>query len=168
MSAARPRNGTDRPPHRRPARTPPRAARRRSSPQGLGTSSVPGFPGRLRALGGCGGPCRGPPRSSANLEQAGRAHAAADAHGADDVTGAAALALDQRVADHARAAHAVRMADGDRAAVDVELLHRDAELVAAVDDLHGERLVQLPEIDLIHSEAEALEESRHGEDGPDT
>src|SRR2546425_291299 len=104
---------------------------------------------------------------SGHLEQARRAHAAADAHGADDVARAAALALDERVADHARAAHAVRMADGDGAAVDVQLLHRDSELVAAVDHLHGERLVQLPEIDLAHRDAGALEQARHGEDGPD-
>ena len=35
---------------------------------------------------------------------------------------AAPLALDQRMADHARAAHAIGMADRDRAAVDVEPL----------------------------------------------
>src|SRR5437899_11832658 len=85
--------------------------------------------GRYRAL------------SLGHIEEAGRAHAATDAHGAHDVAGAATLALDQRMADHARAAHPVRMADRDGAAIDVELVHRDAQLVAAVDDLHGERLV---------------------------
>src|SRR2546425_191058 len=117
--------------------------------------------GRAGADGRCA------PGRSAPLEQSRRAHAAADAHGADDVARAAALALDERVADHARAAHAVRMADGDGAAVDVQFLHRDSELVAAVDHLHGERLVQLPEIDLAHRDAGALQKARHGEDGPD-
>ena len=57
---------------------------------------------------------------SQHLEQPGRAHAAADAHCDDDLARAAPLALDQRVADHARARHAVGMADRDRAAIDVE------------------------------------------------
>src|SRR5205807_765167 len=35
------------------------------------------------------------------------------------------------------------------------------------DHLHGERLVQLPEIDLVHRDAGALEEARDGEHGPD-
>ena len=34
--------------------------------------------------------------------------------------GAAAFAFDERMANHARAGHAVRVADGDSAAVDVE------------------------------------------------
>src|SRR5437899_346973 len=61
-------------------------------------------------------------RSMHDLEQAGRAHAAADAHGDDDVLGLAPAALDQGVAGAARAGHAERMADRDRAAVDVQLL----------------------------------------------
>ena len=44
-----------------------------------------------------------------------------------------ALAGEQGVADQPLAGHAVGMADGDRAAVDVESVVRDAELVAAVD-----------------------------------
>ena len=51
------------------------------------------------------------------------------------------------------ARHAVRMADRDRAAVDVQLLGIDAELVAAVDHLHGERFVQLPQVDVVDPEA---------------
>ena len=51
----------------------------------------------------------------------------------DDEFGAAALSFDQRVADHPRARHAVGVADRDRAAVDVELVVRDAEPVAAID-----------------------------------
>src|SRR5438046_4922309 len=72
------------------------------------------------------------------LEEARGTHAAADAHGDDDVLGAAAAAFDQRVADEARARHAVGMANRDGAAVHVELVVRDAEAVTAVDHLHGE------------------------------
>src|ERR1051326_1089552 len=68
---------------------------------------------------------------SINLEQSGGAHAAADAHGDDAVFRAAPLALDQDVAGHPRARHAVGMADRDRAAVDVEGLFGNAEPVAA-------------------------------------
>ena len=41
------------------------------------------------------------------------------------------------------------MTDRDRAAIDVELFRIDAELVAAIDHLHRERLVQFPEIDIV-------------------
>src|SRR3954453_11410315 len=77
------------------------------------------------------------------------AHAAADAHGDDRILRLAAAAFDQSVAGEARARHAVGMADRDRAAVDVELLGIDAELVAAIDHLHREGLVQFPEIDVV-------------------
>ena len=69
----------------------------------------------------------------------------------------------QRVAGEPRARHAVRMADGDRAAVDVEAIVRNAERVAAVDHLHGERLVQLPEVDVVDLDARPLEQLRHRE-----
>src|SRR5687768_3987970 len=55
-----------------------------------------------------------------DFEQAGRAHSAADAHRHDDIFGTAPLALDQSVAGQASARHAVRMADRDGAAIDVE------------------------------------------------
>ena len=43
----------------------------------------------------------------------------------------------------------------------------DAELVAAVDDLRRERLVQLDDVDVVDLEAGALEELRHREDRAD-
>ena len=55
------------------------------------------------------------------------------------------------------------MADGDGAAVDVEPVVGDAELVAAVDHLHREGLVQLPQADVVDLEAGALEQPRHRE-----
>src|SRR3978361_151868 len=62
---------------------------------------------------------------SGDLEQAGRTHAAADAHGDHDELRSAALALDQCVPGHPGARHAIRMADRDRAAVDVQLVRID-------------------------------------------
>ena len=92
-------------------------------------------------------------RALCDLEQAGRAHAAADAHRADNEPGAAPLPFDQRVPDHARPRHAVGMADRDGAAVDIEPFLRDPEPVAAIDDLAGEGLVQLPQVDDVDLEA---------------
>ena len=68
----------------------------------------------------------------ANLEQPHRAHAAADAHGGDDVFRATSFAFDQRMADHACAGHAVGMANRNRAAVDVQSVVRNAEAIAAI------------------------------------
>ena len=96
-----------------------------------------------------------------HLEQARGAHAAADAHRHHNVAHAAPLALDQGVPDHACAGHAVRMADRDRTAVDVEALVGDAEPVAAIEHLHRERLVQFPQTDVVDREAEALQQLRH-------
>src|SRR3954451_9669861 len=89
-------------------------------------------------------------RALDDFKQPRRPHAAADAHRHHHQLRAAALAFDERVADQARTRHAVGMADRDGAAVHVEPLIRDTELVAAVDHLYRERLVQLPEIDVRH------------------
>src|SRR5438128_363996 len=89
--------------------------------------------------------------------------AAADAHGDDDVLRAAPLAFDERVAGEACARHAVGVAEGDRAAVDVQPLVRDAEPVAAVDDLHREGFVQFPQTNVFHFQPGARKQSRHGE-----
>src|SRR5262245_34381991 len=105
--------------------------------------------------------------SSDDLEQARGTLAAADAHGDDGVLDATALALDEGVAGHACAAHAVGVADGDGAAVDVELVLGDAELVAAVDDLHREGLVELPQADVVDSDPGALQQPRHSVDRTD-
>src|SRR5919197_356924 len=88
------------------------------------------------------------PISVHHFKQACGAHAAPDAHGDDHVFRAPAPAFDERVADEARAGHAVGMADGDGAAVDVQALVRDVQAVAAVDHLHCERFVELPEVDV--------------------
>ena len=66
-----------------------------------------------------------------------------------------------------RAGHAEGMADRDRAAVDVVFRRIDAELVAAVEALAGERLIELPEIDVVDLEAMALQQFWHGVDRAD-
>src|SRR6267378_3172478 len=98
-----------------------------------------------------------------DLKQPGRAHAAADAHRDDDLFGAAPLAFDERVADEPLAGHPVWMSDGNRAAVDVQSIVGDAQAVATVDHLDGERFVQLPQIDVLDLRAGLLEQLRHGE-----
>src|SRR5665213_3185625 len=82
--------------------------------------------------------------ASPHLEETGGTHAAADAHRDDDVFDVAPLAFQERVHRHAGAAQAVRVTDRDRAAVDVEALVGNAQLVAAVDGLHGEGFVEFP------------------------
>ena len=94
--------------------------------------------------------------ASQHFEQARRAHAAADAHRDDDMLDAAALAFDERVPDEPRAGHAVRVADRDGAAVDIVLVRVDAELVAAIQGLAGERFVKLPQPDVVDGEAMEL------------
>src|ERR1700744_3731616 len=71
-----------------------------------------------------------------HLEQPRGAHAAADAHGDDSILGLAAAAFHQRVTGQPRARHAPGMADRNRTAIDVDLLGIDAELVAAIQNLH--------------------------------
>ena len=78
--------------------------------------------------------------------------------------GAAAVALEQQVPGHPRAGHAERVADRDRPAVDVEDVVVDAELVAAIERLAGEGLVQLPEVDVVDLQPLALEQARNGKD----
>src|SRR6476646_8444021 len=87
--------------------------------------------------------------STIDLEQPGAALAAADAHRDHAPLGLAALTFLQDVAGQARAGHAERMPDRDRAAIDVVFRRIDAELVAAVEALTGEGLVELPEIDVV-------------------
>src|SRR6516225_7425282 len=69
------------------------------------------------------------------------------------MTNPAALAFDQRVADHACAGHSIRMADGNCAAVDIVPLGIDTEPVAAVKSLNRKRLVELPKTDVVDLEA---------------
>src|SRR5271155_1664334 len=51
------------------------------------------------------------------------------------------------------------MSDRNRAAVDVQLLRIDAELVAAIDHPHRIGLVELPEIDVVDLQIVPLQEA---------
>src|SRR5690606_37191210 len=64
-----------------------------------------------------------------DFEQSRGAHAATDTHGDHHVFHATALAFDQGVAHQTRTGHAVGVADGDAAAVDVVLVRVDAQEV---------------------------------------
>src|SRR3546814_3079258 len=66
------------------------------------------------------------------------------AHCDHDILGFAATAFDKRMADQARAGHAERMAYGYGAAIDIQAFARNSKAIAAVDGLHGKRLIQLP------------------------
>src|SRR5699024_3046930 len=93
-------------------------------------------------------PSRVPVRS-ADFEQSGRALTAADAYCHDHILHAATASLDERMPDQPGSGHAVGMADRDAAAIDVVLLRIDAEAVTAVQSLHRERFVELPQADVV-------------------
>src|SRR5262249_38550865 len=98
-----------------------------------------------------------------NLKEPGGAHAAADAHGDDSALGIAPAHFDQNGTHNTYAAHAVGVADRDGAAVDVELVLRNAEAVTAVEHLARERFVEFPQIDVVHGEPLLLEQLGHRE-----
>src|SRR5215470_1390149 len=97
-------------------------------------------------------------RLEAGFEETRGALASADAHRHHPVLRLAAKHLVGNGADHARAGHAEGVADRDRPAVGIELLHGDAEPVAAVDHLRGEGLVELPHADVLELDAGPLEQ----------
>src|SRR5262249_48153243 len=51
----------------------------------------------------------------------------------------------------------------DGAAVDVQPVVRDSEAIPAIEHLYREGLIELPEPDVLHFDACALEQPRHGE-----
>src|SRR3954464_4891523 len=104
---------------------------------------------------------------SDHLEQACCSHAAADAHRHHNKPCLAAPAFDEDMADHAGTRHTVGVADGNRPAIDVELLRIDPEPVAAVQHLAGEGLVQLPQVDVLDPQTVLLQQLGDGEDRAD-
>src|SRR5581483_12432168 len=84
------------------------------------------------------------------------AHADADALRRQAVALAAAAQFVRDRRDEPRAGRAERVADGDRAAVDVDAVERDAELLARGQDLRRERLVELDAVDLVGGDAGVL------------
>src|SRR3990167_3833713 len=101
--------------------------------------------------------------SAIGLEQAGRALAATHTHGDDAVTQVAPLQLAHQMADLTRAGHAERVADGNRATVDVVLVVVDLQTIAGIQTLRGEGFVELPQVDVGNVQALGLEQFRHRE-----
>src|SRR5688500_1237520 len=104
---------------------------------------------------------------SDNLDKPRRAHAAADAHRAHRQTRVPAFALDQGVTRESGARHAVWVSERDRATVHVEPVVRNAKLVSTIEDLHGERLIELPQVDIGDLLACPFEEPGYREYGAD-
>src|SRR5260370_35862936 len=82
-----------------------------------------------------------PARKSVALDAHRDAHAAADAERGETLLGVALLHLVEQRGEHARARGADRMAERDGAAIDVELVRIEAELLADRDGLAAEGLV---------------------------
>ena len=62
------------------------------------------------------------------------------------------------------AGHAERVADRDRAAIHIQLLMRNAELVLAVEHLACEGFVQFPQIDIVDRQAGPFQQFRNSKD----
>src|SRR3984885_6637963 len=87
------------------------------------------------------------------FEDGGDAHAAADAQGDERPPRGAALELVDDGGDEHRAGGAERMAHRDRAAVDVDVLLGQVQVLDPLQDHRGERLVELEQVDVVKREA---------------
>src|SRR4029079_4968346 len=87
----------------------------------------------------------------------GRRFAAADAQRGDAALPPALPEGVEQGDDDARAAGADRMAERGRAAMDVDLLVRDADVLHREHGDAGERLVDFPQVDVAHRPAGSLE-----------
>ena len=88
-------------------------------------------------------------RDLVQLEDAGGAHAAADAHGDHAVAGVAALHFAQQRRGELGAGAAQRMAERNGAAVDVHLLGIETERANDGQRLCGKSLIQLDDADVV-------------------
>src|ERR1700730_897090 len=96
------------------------------------------------------------------LDDGGHAHAAADAQRDQRATGVAALELVAHGAGDHRAGGAQRVAHRDGAAVDVELVVGNVEVLLELQHHRRERLVQLEQVDVIDRQARAVEHLARG------
>ena len=112
-----------------------------------------------------------------SFDDGGDAHAAADAQRAEPRFEPAPLQLVEQRAEQHRAGGAERVAERDRAAVDVDLLVRHAHLAHEAHRHGGEGLVDLEQVDVVHRQpglGERLARGRHragehdGRVGPDS
>lgn len=90
------------------------------------------------------------------------AHTGTDAHAREADLLAAPPQLVEQGADLAGAGAAEGVAEGDGAALGVDFLHGEAELVGAPEALGGEGLVDLEDVDVVLGEAGELEDLGDG------
>ena len=91
------------------------------------------------------------------FDNRGDALADADAHGGEAVAAAAFFHFVNKRRHDPGAAAAQRVAEGDGAAVDVELIEIDAQLARAREHLRRKGFVDFNEVDLLDGEAGAFE-----------
>src|SRR5690606_33707367 len=91
--------------------------------------------------------------SSDPFDDGGDAHAAAHAEGGQDVAQLAALQLVEQGGEDDAAGGAQRMAHGNGAAIDVDLLLRDPQVLHELEDHGGEGLVDLEQVDVLDTQA---------------
>src|SRR6202050_198698 len=106
-------------------------------------------PGAARFGTTPGGTQEGGRPSVEPLDDHGHALTAADAHRLEDDGLAGVLERVEQGGHDAGAGLAERVAKGDGAALDVELVPADAEVLGRRDDLCREGLVDLPQIDVL-------------------
>ena len=109
------------------------------------------------------------PLSLALFEDGGNTHAAADAQGGQALLGIGPFGhLMEQGDDDAGAGAADRVADGDGAAVDIDLLHVEAQLAGHGDGLGGKGLVGLHQINVLDLKARLAHGLTAGGHGADT
>src|SRR5882724_519160 len=60
------------------------------------------------------------------------------------------------------------MPNGNRPAIYVQFLRIDAEMMEAIDNLHGKSLIELPDVYLVHLQPGAPEQFGHSVNRPDS
>ncbi|KAH0440328.1 hypothetical protein KCU90_g2824, partial [Aureobasidium melanogenum] len=144
---------------RRESRQRARRKRKQRRAQHGSREQQTGVSSRVRALSRYSGPTQSTYSGSMQSSECGlrryfeecrSAHAAADAHRYDEIAHAAPPRFKQAVHRHTGAGHPERMANRDRTAIHVQTVRRNMQLIAAVDHLARERLIHLPQPDVIH------------------
>src|SRR5262245_8725815 len=105
-------------------------------------------------------------RETSALDAHGDAHAAADAQRRQALLGIAPLHLVQKCHQHARTRGADRMAEGNGAAVHVDLGGIPAEVLVDGAGLGGERLVGFHQVEIVDLPAALLEPAAQGRNRP--
>src|SRR5918912_3332949 len=97
-----------------------------------------------------------------SFDQKRDAHAAADAEGGEAVARASLVHLVEEGGGDAHTRAADGVAERDGAAVNVEARGVEPKLAVAGDDLRGEGLVKLDEVNLVEREVLSFQQAAHG------